>query len=85
MRNFLIHWTKKIVIISLLVLIFSGTAVFSACSGGATDVTPPNNVDDGTSARPAGKTVADFLDDPKQNLYIAFMGLYQLAYVRNFL
>ena len=71
MRNFLIHWTKKIVIISLLVLIFSGTAAFGACSGGATDVTPPNNVDDGTSARPAGKTVADFLDDPKQNLYIA--------------
>lgn len=70
------HWTKKKVIISLLVLIFSGTAVFGACTflgspGGATDVTPPSNVDDGTSARPAGKTVADFLDDPKQNLYIA--------------
>ena len=70
------HWTKKKVIISLLVLIFSGTAVFGACtflgsSGGATDVTPPENVDDGTSLRPAGKTVADFLDDPKQNLYIA--------------
>lgn len=76
MINFFTHWTKKKVIICIISVALAGTAVFGAFtflgpSGGTTDVAPPDNTNDGTSLRPADKTVADYVDDPKQNLYIA--------------
>lgn len=76
MINFFTHWTKKKVIICIVSVVLAGTAVFGAFtflgpSGGTTDVAPPDNTNDGTSLRPADKTVADYVSDPKQNLYIA--------------
>lgn len=76
MINFFTHWTKKKVMICIVSAVLAGTAVFGAFtflgpSGGTTDVAPPDNTNDGTSLCPADKTVADYLNDPKQNLYIA--------------
>ena len=76
MLHFFTHWTKKRIIICAISVVLAGTAFFGAYTmlgpdGGITDITPPDNSDNGTSLRPEGKTVADMTDDPKQNLYIA--------------
>lgn len=76
MLHFFTHWTKKKIIFCALSVVLAGTAFFGAYTmlapdGGTTDITPPDNSDNGTSLRPEGKTVADMTDDPKQSLYIA--------------
>ncbi len=63
----------------LLMLALVGGVIFLICScvdnggDGGEVVSPPDdgNTDDSTSARPEGKTVADYTDDPNFNLYIA--------------
>lgn len=68
---------RRAAILCIIAFILTGTAMFAGCSGGNNDggevVTPPEggNTDDSTGARPEGKTVADYTDDPNFNLYIA--------------
>ena len=74
MKNILKH-KKRVTVICIIALIFIGTATFITCSGlkesGSESVTPPENTDDGMSVKPTDKTVADYLDNPNLNLYIA--------------
>lgn len=66
---------KRAAIFCIVILILIGTATFITCSslkgptGGS--VTPPENSDDGKIVKPEDKTVADYLDNPNLNLYIA--------------
>ena len=66
---------KRAIILCGILLILTGAAIFFACSclnkGGDGDAPPPDSTDDGTGVRPDGKTVADYLDNPNLNLYIA--------------
>lgn len=75
MKNILKH-KKRVTVICIIALILIGTATFITCSGfsgggGSESVTPPENTDDGKIVKPDDKTVADYLDNPNLNLYIA--------------
>ena len=76
MFSFFTHWTKKKVIIvaaSLAALTTASIGVYTllGSNGGKTDVVLPTDEINGVYEKPENGTVADFIDDPKKNLYIA--------------
>lgn len=71
MKNNLSKSKRKITALLFAALMVISVATFGACYGGATSVTPPKTIEDGESEIPEGKTVADYLDNPNLNLYIA--------------
>lgn len=69
---------KVVAIFCIIAFVLAGVAMLAGCSGGRDDdggevVTPPggDTTDDNAGARPEGKTVADYTDDPNYNLYVA--------------
>lgn len=75
MLRFFTQWTmKKVVIMAVSLVVLTTAAVeignlFS--SGGTTEVELPTGEKYGGCEKPEDGTVADYVDDPKKNLYIA--------------
>lgn len=76
MFSFFTHWTKKKVIVvaaSIAALTTASIGVYTllGSNGGKTNVVLPTDEINGVYEKPENGTVADFIDDPKKNLYIA--------------